>query len=70
MVWIINGDTGTGVICFECDYGPVVIPILRKLKMGQTEREKKVCSHIKESGDADNGGVIILAKYRLTSLII
>ena len=30
--------------------GPVVIPILRKLKMGQTEREEGVQSHLKKAG--------------------
>ena len=49
--------------------GPVVIPILRKLKMGQTEREEGVAVTLKESGDATMGGVIILASIVLTSLI-
>ena len=31
--------------------GPVVIPILRKLKMGQTEREDGVQSHLKKAGN-------------------
>ena len=30
--------------------GPVIIPILRKLKMGQTEREVGVQSHLKKAG--------------------
>ena len=30
--------------------GPVIIPILRKLKMGQTEREDGVQSHLKKRG--------------------
>ena len=30
--------------------GPVIIPILRKLKMGQTEREDGVQSHLKRPG--------------------
>lgn len=44
--------------------GPVVIPILRKLKMGQTEREEGVQSHLKESGDADNGRRDHSCEYR------
>ena len=39
--------------------GPVVIPILRKLKMGQTEREDGVKSHLKKAGTPTMGGVII-----------
>lgn len=30
--------------------GPIVIPFLRKLKMGQTEREEGVQSHLKKAG--------------------
>ena len=48
--------------------GPVVIPILRKLKMRQTEREDGVQSHLKKAGTPTMGGVIILASIVLTSL--
>ena len=48
--------------------GPVVIPILRKLKMGQTEREEGVQSHLKKAGTPTMGGVIILASIALTSV--
>ncbi|MEF9840804.1 MAG: phospho-N-acetylmuramoyl-pentapeptide-transferase [Lachnospiraceae bacterium] len=48
--------------------GPVVIPFLRKLKMGQTEREDGVESHLKKTGTPTMGGVIILASVVLTSL--
>ena len=49
--------------------GPVVIPILRKLKMGQTEREEGVQSHLKKAGTPTMGGVIILGSIVLTSLL-
>ncbi len=48
--------------------GPVVIPILRKLKMGQTEREDGVKSHLKKAGTPTMGGVIILCAITITSL--
>ncbi len=48
--------------------GPVVIPILRKLKMGQTERVEGVQSHLKKAGTPTMGGVIILASIVITSL--
>jgi len=48
--------------------GPVIIPILRKLKMGQTEREDGVKSHLKKAGTPTMGGVIILASIVLTSI--
>ena len=48
--------------------GPVVIPILRKLKMGQTERVDGVKSHLKKAGTPTMGGVIILSSIAITSL--
>lgn len=48
--------------------GPVVIPFLRKLKMGQTEREEGVQSHLKKAGTPTMGGVMILASVIITSL--
>lgn len=48
--------------------GPVIIPILRKMKMGQTEREEGVQSHLKKAGTPTMGGVIILASILITSL--
>ena len=47
--------------------GPVVIPILKKMKMRQTEREEGVQSHLKKTGTPTMGGVIILASIVLTS---
>ena len=49
--------------------GPVVIPFLRKLKMGQTERVEVVQSHLKKAGTPNIGCVIILASVAVTSLI-
>ena len=49
--------------------GPIVIPILRRLKMGQTEREEGVKSHLKKAGTPTMGGVIILFAITMTSLI-
>jgi len=48
--------------------GPVVIPILRKLKLQQTEREDGVESHLKKGETPTMGGVIILASIVITSL--
>ena len=48
--------------------GPVVIPFLRKLKMGQTERELGVQSHLKKAGTPTMGGVIFLIATTVTSL--
>lgn len=48
--------------------GPVIIPILRNLKMGQTEREEGVKEHLKKAGTPTMGGVIILLSILITSL--
>ena len=48
--------------------GPVIIPVLRNLKMGQTEREEVVKEHLKKAGTPTMGGVIILLSILITSL--
>ena len=48
--------------------GPVVIPVLRKLKVGQTEREE-LKSHLKKAGTPTMGGLMILAGIIITCLI-
>lgn len=48
--------------------GPVVIPFLRKLKVGQTERAEGVKSHLKKAGTPTMGGVMIVASVIITSL--
>ena len=47
--------------------GPVVIPFLKKLKVGQTER-KELESHLKKNGTPTMGGLMILASIIITSL--
>lgn len=48
--------------------GPIVIPVLRKLKIGQTEREE-LKSHLKKAGTPTMGGLMILAGIVATSLV-
>ena len=48
--------------------GPLIIPVLRKLKMGQTEREDGVKSHLKKAGTPTMGGVIILLSVVITAV--
>lgn len=47
--------------------GPIVIPFLRRLKVGQTER-KELESHLKKNGTPTMGGLMILASIVITSL--
>lgn len=57
----------------------IVIPILRKLKVGQIEREDGPQSHLKKQGTPTMGGIIMIAtiiimlvasfiQYRVTEL--
>ena len=48
--------------------GPIIIPFLRKLKMGQTERVEGVQSHLKTAGTPTMGGIIFLIATVVTSL--
>ena len=48
--------------------GPVIIPFLRRLKMGQTERTEGVQSHLKKAGTPTMGGVIFLIATAITAL--
>lgn len=47
---------------------PYVIPFLQRLKVGQTEREEGVKSHLKKAGTPTMGGLIILISITVTSL--
>ena len=48
--------------------GPIIIPFLRRLKMGQTERVDGVQSHLKKAGTPTMGGIIFLLAVVVTSL--
>lgn len=49
--------------------GPIVIPLLHKLKFGQVERELGPASHKKKQGTPTMGGVMILAGITVASLL-
>lgn len=48
---------------------PFVIPFLKRLKVGQTERTEGVQSHLKKAGTPTMGGLIILISVLVTSLL-
>lgn len=64
MVWSVLIAFAISVIL-----GPFVIPYLRKLKMGQTERKEGVQSHLKKAGTPTMGGIIFLLSTVVTSLL-
>lgn len=49
--------------------GPVVIPFLRRLKVGQTIRDEGPQSHLKKNGTPTMGGILILLSVVVTSLL-
>ena len=49
--------------------GPVVIPWLKRLKIGQTVREDGPAAHLKKNGTPTMGGVLILLGVSVTTLI-
>ncbi len=49
--------------------GPVIIPFLRKLKVGQTVRDEGPQSHLKKNGTPTMGGILILIGVVVTSIL-
>ena len=50
--------------------GPVVIPMLRRLKFGQTIRDDGPATHLKKMGIPTVGGLIFIIPMIITSLIL
>ena len=48
--------------------GPVIIPFLKRLKAGQTNRDEGPKSHLKKNGTPTMGGILILSAMIVTSL--
>ncbi len=49
--------------------GPIIIPILRKIKVGQTVRDDGPQTHLKKSGTPTMGGLLFLTSVVITSLL-
>lgn len=49
--------------------GPILIPLLRRFKIGQTVREDGPGTHLKKSGTPTMGGILILISVTVTTLI-
>lgn len=50
-------------------FAPIAIPFLKRLKIGQTERDLGPQSHLKKSGTPTMGGIVILLAMTVTSVI-
>ncbi|MFI3175960.1 MAG: phospho-N-acetylmuramoyl-pentapeptide-transferase [Eubacteriales bacterium] len=49
--------------------GPIIIPILRRIKIGQTVRDDGPQSHLKKTGTPTMGGILFLVSVTITSLL-
>ena len=49
--------------------GPITIPFLRRLKIGQTVREEGLESHYKKNGTPTMGGIMIIIAVLISSII-
>lgn len=49
--------------------GPVIIPFLKKLKVGQTVRDDGPKTHLKKSGTPTMGGILIIISMTVTSML-
>ena len=55
--------------CISVLLGPIMIPFLRRLKVGQTIRDEGPESHLKKNGTPTMGGIMILIAITVPSLI-
>ena len=55
---------------FSTILGPILIPVLRKLKFGQNIREDGPKSHLKKAGTPTIGGLIFIGATALTMIIM
>lgn len=53
---------------FSVALAPVIIPFLRRLKIGQTERVQGVSTHLKKTGTPTMGGLIFLLSTTVTAV--
>lgn len=63
LLALIVGFAGSALL------GPRIIPLLRKLKIGQSIREDGPASHLSKSGTPTMGGLIFLAGFLISLLI-
>lgn len=49
--------------------GPIVIPVLKNIKCGQTVREDGPATHLEKTGTPTMGGILILLSVTVTTLV-
>ena len=66
MEWILPGLAGMVVILVT---GPILIPILHKLKFGQSIREEGPQRHLAKAGTPTMGGLLMLLSMTVATLL-
>ena len=54
---------------FTASLGKIIIPILKKLKVGQSERKEGPRSHLRKQGTPTMGGILIVVAIVIGSLL-
>jgi len=68
--WVINLKSFLISLVVAVLLGPLVIPLLRGLKLGQNVRSDGPARHLKKSGTPTMGGVIFLAGIAVSCLLL
>ena len=66
MEWILPGLAGMAVVLAA---GPILIPILHKLKFGQSIREEGPQRHLAKAGTPTMGGLLMLLSMTVVTLL-
>ena len=66
MEWILPGLAGMAVVLVA---GPILIPILHKLKFGQSIREEGPQRHLAKAGTPTMGGLLMLLSMTVATLL-
>ncbi|KUK65738.1 MAG: Phospho-N-acetylmuramoyl-pentapeptide-transferase [Desulfotomaculum sp. 46_80] len=68
--WVINLKSFLISLVVAVLLGPLVIPLLRRLKLGQNVRSDGPARHLQKSGTPTMGGVIFLAGVTVSGLLL
>ena len=68
-MWKVSVEAVLLAFCISVLGGPIFIPFLQKLKVGQTVRKDGPKAHLKKSGTPTMGGILILLSVVITSLV-
>lgn len=73
LIQIVKSDLGMGLLLgfgFALMLGPIIIPMLRRLKFGQNIRKEGPQSHLKKAGTPTMGGIIFILSTTIVMIIM